>query len=149
MAAHHALLLTDIVDSTRLTEELDEEAATALWSAHDRLAPVARQGNVTVWTAGRGLAAELAKVAEGVATAPRIRALPGSVAEVRDEVRQGIVVDLARVADGPVGQATIAIFTGAQTPADALAAAEKAANDAIAAMNLPTPSPTVEATAAS
>jgi predicted ATPase/class 3 adenylate cyclase/Tfp pilus assembly protein PilF len=38
MAALHALLLTDIVDSTRLTEELDEEAATALWSAHDRLA---------------------------------------------------------------------------------------------------------------
>jgi predicted ATPase/class 3 adenylate cyclase/Flp pilus assembly protein TadD len=38
MAALHALLLTDIVDSTRLTEQLDEEAATALWSAHDRLA---------------------------------------------------------------------------------------------------------------
>ena len=38
MAALHALLLTDIVDSTRLTEQLDEGAATALWSAHDRLA---------------------------------------------------------------------------------------------------------------
>ena len=38
MAALHALLLTDVVDSTRLTEELDEQAATALWSAHDRLA---------------------------------------------------------------------------------------------------------------
>src|SRR6186713_2056068 len=38
MAALHALLLTDVVDSTRLTEQLDEEAAIALWSAHDRLA---------------------------------------------------------------------------------------------------------------
>src|SRR5678816_937177 len=38
MATLHALLLTDVVDSTRLTEQLDEAAATALWSAHDRLA---------------------------------------------------------------------------------------------------------------
>ncbi|HEY2560539.1 MAG TPA: tetratricopeptide repeat protein [Caldimonas sp.] len=38
MAALHALLLTDIVDSTKLTEELKEDAAVALWSAHDRLA---------------------------------------------------------------------------------------------------------------
>ena len=38
MAALHALLLTDVVDSTRLTEKLQESAATALWSAHDRLA---------------------------------------------------------------------------------------------------------------
>jgi arabinogalactan oligomer / maltooligosaccharide transport system substrate-binding protein len=51
---------------------------------------------------------------------------------------------------GPVGQATIAIYTGAQSPADALAAAETAANDAISKMNLPTPAPsemTPEATA--
>jgi predicted ATPase/class 3 adenylate cyclase/tetratricopeptide (TPR) repeat protein len=38
MAVLRALLLTDIVESTRLTEQLEEEAATALWSAHDRLA---------------------------------------------------------------------------------------------------------------
>lgn len=38
MAALHALLLTDVVDSTRHTEQLEESAATALWSAHDRLA---------------------------------------------------------------------------------------------------------------
>jgi predicted ATPase/tetratricopeptide (TPR) repeat protein/class 3 adenylate cyclase len=38
MAAPRALLLTDVVDSTRLAEQLDEDAATALWSAHDRLA---------------------------------------------------------------------------------------------------------------
>jgi arabinogalactan oligomer / maltooligosaccharide transport system substrate-binding protein len=43
---------------------------------------------------------------------------------------------------GPVGQATIAIYTGAQAPADALAAAEKAAQDGIDAMNLPTPAAT-------
>ncbi len=43
---------------------------------------------------------------------------------------------------GPVGQATIAIYTGAQTPADALAAAEAAAIDAISKMNLPTPEAT-------
>ncbi len=50
---------------------------------------------------------------------------------------------------GPVGQATMAIFTGAQAPADALAAAEKAAQDSIDAMNLPTPQPTAEMTPAS
>ena len=38
MASLHALLLTDIVDSTRLTEQLDDDAATVLWTAHDRLA---------------------------------------------------------------------------------------------------------------
>ena len=38
MATLHALLLTDVVDSTRLTERLDEAAGTALWSAHDRIA---------------------------------------------------------------------------------------------------------------
>jgi predicted ATPase/class 3 adenylate cyclase/Flp pilus assembly protein TadD len=38
MAAPRALLLTDVVDSTRLAEQLDEDAAAALWSAHDRLA---------------------------------------------------------------------------------------------------------------
>jgi arabinogalactan oligomer / maltooligosaccharide transport system substrate-binding protein len=43
---------------------------------------------------------------------------------------------------GPVGQATIAIYTGKQSPADALAAAEKAAKDAIGKMNLPTPAAT-------
>jgi arabinogalactan oligomer / maltooligosaccharide transport system substrate-binding protein len=43
---------------------------------------------------------------------------------------------------GPVGQATIAIYTGAQSPADALAAAETAANDGISKMNLPTPEAT-------
>jgi len=43
---------------------------------------------------------------------------------------------------GPVGQATMAIYTGAQSVADALTAAEQAANDGIAAMNLPTAVPT-------
>jgi arabinogalactan oligomer / maltooligosaccharide transport system substrate-binding protein len=43
---------------------------------------------------------------------------------------------------GPVGQATIAIYTGKQTPADALADAEKAAKDGISKMNLPTPAAT-------
>lgn len=38
MAELRALLLTDIVESTRLTEQLDEDAATSLWSAHDRMA---------------------------------------------------------------------------------------------------------------
>ena len=38
MAALHALLLTDIVDSTKLTEQLNDEAAAVLWSAHDRMA---------------------------------------------------------------------------------------------------------------
>jgi predicted ATPase/class 3 adenylate cyclase/Tfp pilus assembly protein PilF len=37
MAALHALLLTDVVESTRLTERLKEEEASALWSAHDRV----------------------------------------------------------------------------------------------------------------
>jgi class 3 adenylate cyclase len=38
MAALHALLLADVVDSARLTEQLAESPAAALWSAHDRLA---------------------------------------------------------------------------------------------------------------
>lgn len=33
-----ALLLTDVVDSTRLAERLGDEVAAALWAAHDRLA---------------------------------------------------------------------------------------------------------------
>jgi arabinogalactan oligomer / maltooligosaccharide transport system substrate-binding protein len=47
---------------------------------------------------------------------------------------------------GPVGQATIAIYTGAQSPAEALAAAEAAANDSISKMNLPKPEATSEMT---
>jgi len=43
---------------------------------------------------------------------------------------------------GPVGQATIAIYTGKQAPAEALADAEKAAKDGISKMNLPTPAAT-------
>lgn len=35
--ALHALLLTDVVDSTLLTGQLEPEAAAELWSAHDRL----------------------------------------------------------------------------------------------------------------
>ena len=38
MIDSHVLLLTDLVDSTRLTEELGDIAAAALWTAHDRLA---------------------------------------------------------------------------------------------------------------
>jgi class 3 adenylate cyclase len=38
MTAPHAVLLTDVVGSTRLTEQLGEDAAPALWLAHDRIA---------------------------------------------------------------------------------------------------------------
>lgn len=38
MSDLHALLQTDIVDSTRLTEPLGEDAAAALWDTHDRVA---------------------------------------------------------------------------------------------------------------
>ena len=38
MPTLHALLLTDVVDSTRLTEELGDAAMAALWTAHDRVA---------------------------------------------------------------------------------------------------------------
>ncbi len=50
---------------------------------------------------------------------------------------------------GPVGLATIAVFSGQQKAADALAAAEKAAKDGISKMNLPTPVATSAPTAAS
>ncbi len=43
---------------------------------------------------------------------------------------------------GPVGAATIAIFTGKQSPADGLAAAEKTAKDGISKLQLPTPAAT-------
>ena len=38
MAEQRALLQTDIVDSTGVTERLGEAAASALWTAHDRIA---------------------------------------------------------------------------------------------------------------
>ncbi len=38
MSLSRVLLLTDVVDSTQLTERLGDEAVAALWSAHDRVA---------------------------------------------------------------------------------------------------------------
>jgi predicted ATPase/class 3 adenylate cyclase len=38
MSDHRALLLTDIVDSTRLSERLGDAAMAELWTAHDRIA---------------------------------------------------------------------------------------------------------------
>ena len=38
MTTTHALLLTDVVDSTQLTERLGDAAMAELWAAHDRLA---------------------------------------------------------------------------------------------------------------
>ncbi len=38
MPDQHALLMTDVVDSTPLAERLDSKALTALWDAHDRTA---------------------------------------------------------------------------------------------------------------
>lgn len=38
MANERVLLFTDIVDSTRLTERLGDEAASTLWAEHDRIA---------------------------------------------------------------------------------------------------------------
>jgi predicted ATPase/class 3 adenylate cyclase len=38
MATPHALLLTDVVDSTKLAEQLGDDAMAALWAAHDRIA---------------------------------------------------------------------------------------------------------------
>src|SRR3954452_8183599 len=38
MSDVRALLLTDVVDSTQLTEALGDAATAALWAAHDRVA---------------------------------------------------------------------------------------------------------------
>ena len=38
MSTPRALLLTDVVDSTRLTEQLGDAAMAVLWAAHDRAA---------------------------------------------------------------------------------------------------------------
>ncbi|MEP7102455.1 MAG: AAA family ATPase, partial [Burkholderiales bacterium] len=38
MATPHALLLTDVVDSTKLAESLGDAAMAALWTSHDRVA---------------------------------------------------------------------------------------------------------------
>src|SRR5512134_319522 len=38
MSDLRALLLTDVVDSTKLSERLGDDASAALWTAHDRLA---------------------------------------------------------------------------------------------------------------
>ena len=34
----HTLLVTDVVDSTRLAEELGDARVAELWAAHDRVA---------------------------------------------------------------------------------------------------------------
>lgn len=38
MADQHALVMTDVVDSTPLAERLDDQSLSALWDAHDRMA---------------------------------------------------------------------------------------------------------------
>ena len=37
MVKTHALLLTDVVDSTKLSEALGDERMATLWAAHDRV----------------------------------------------------------------------------------------------------------------
>ena len=37
MRIDHVLLMTDVVDSTQLSERLGDDAAAALWQAHDRI----------------------------------------------------------------------------------------------------------------
>ena len=37
MSAIKALLLTDVVDSTRLAEKLGDSAMAEIWAAHDRI----------------------------------------------------------------------------------------------------------------
>ena len=67
MADLHALLLTDVVDSTRITERLAESAATALWSAHDRLArDLIRSGAVARSTRPTGCCVLFDAVADAV-----------------------------------------------------------------------------------
>ena len=38
MSEVRALLLTDVVDSTRLSQQLGDQAMARLWAAHDRVA---------------------------------------------------------------------------------------------------------------
>ncbi len=37
MSTDHVLLMTDVVDSTQLSERLGDDAAAALWQAHDQI----------------------------------------------------------------------------------------------------------------
>ena len=57
MSEIRALLLTDVVDSTKLSEQLGDGATAALWAAHDRMARdllPAWRGREIVITAGPG-----------------------------------------------------------------------------------------------
>lgn len=38
MTEFRALLLTDVVDSTKLSEAIGDQAMAAVWAAHDRVA---------------------------------------------------------------------------------------------------------------
>src|SRR5438552_17430208 len=78
MSEVRALLLTDVVDSTQLSERLGEAELAALWAAHDRLArdllPV-RRGREIDKTDGMLLLFEAAADAVAYAMAYQ-RALP-------------------------------------------------------------------------
>src|SRR5436309_15244399 len=78
MSEVRALLLTDVVDSTQLSERLGEAELAALWAAHDRLARdllPARRGREIDKTDGRLLLCQAAADAVAYAMAYQ-RALP-------------------------------------------------------------------------
>lgn len=52
LTERRALLLTDVVDSTRLSEDLGDQRMAAVWAAHDRVARdllVAHDGEYRAW----------------------------------------------------------------------------------------------------
>ncbi|MFO0908226.1 MAG: hypothetical protein U0794_07680 [Isosphaeraceae bacterium] len=89
------------------------ELSSVAWRGelHAKLQPVTRQGGVSVWTAPKEVAAQVAKAATSsskgsIISAPRVTAYSGSTAHIFHKSPRNIVADVERGADGPVNHAT-------------------------------------------
>jgi hypothetical protein len=78
---------------------------------YSELQPVARRGVATVWTARADAAERLAAAADTTLTAPKVTALPGVRATVYQQKSRPMVVEMTRVADGPVNHASLVGFS--------------------------------------
>jgi hypothetical protein len=78
------------------------------WRApvHAGLNIVSHRDGTTVWTASRETAAEIAKAAENLVSAPKVSHPPGAPASICAGVSRSYVAQLGRIADGPPNRAT-------------------------------------------
>jgi hypothetical protein len=77
---------------------------------HSRMTAIARPGSATVWVAPKDAACEVAAKAARTVYAPKPTSGAGLSGSVRQTVKRPYVADVARVADGPVNQASALAF---------------------------------------